>query len=361
MSFKATSMSHKNIVIIRPFVLVIVLGPFFMACDDKHVAQQTQTTTPSLPVDVVVAHQEALQLHETFVGSIVPYQEVSIVGEIAQKITKITFKDGDYVKSGTVLYYLNQAEINARLHQVSAQIELANLTKIRLENLLKTEAVKQQEYDEARAQLRSLEAEQELLNAELSKTVIRAPFSGRIGISKLHIGAYVVPGVELVTLQDMSMAKIKFSVPERYIRSIKIGNKIKFYTALSDKEYSAVVVATEPGLDESGRSLLIQAQLQNDGLLRAGISVKVLFNIADEITQGVQIPSEALVSGKDGYSVFIVKDGVAKSIAVRAGGRSETKATITSGIDTGDTVIVSNILRLGDGVRVQPLIAQTLH
>ena len=136
-----------------------------------------------------------------------PYQEVAVVSETAQKITKVAFKDGSYVSQGAVLYTLNDADIRSRLRQVQAELQLARLNKDRMTNLLKTETVKQQEYDEALMRLNSLEAQQDYLRTELAKTVIRAPFSGKIGISKVHLGAYVPPGTPLVNLQDQNSVK----------------------------------------------------------------------------------------------------------------------------------------------------------
>lgn len=344
----------------KPVVRISLLYLFLAACGNNN--KQTPTGPPAdnkLPVDIIVARQEALNLEELLVGTIEPNREVAIVGELAQKITKIAFKDGSYVKQGAVLYTLNDAEISSRLKQVAAQMKMAQLTKERLANLLKTGTVNQQEYDEALTQLNSLEAQQELLQAELNKTVIRAPFSGKIGITKLQVGAYVSPGMTLVTLQDQSNVKISFSVPEKYLPYVQPGNKINFTTVLSDNKYTATITATEPGLEAQGRSLSVQALSSNDkGLLRGGMSVKVLFNVSEKGIKGIQLPSEALVPGQNGYSAFVIKNGLAKVVPVSTSNRTEAEVTITSGINSGDSVIISNILRLGDGTPVAPVTVQ---
>lgn len=353
-------MLHKLSSLQKPAVIIMLLALFLSACGNKD--QQAPPATPAdnkLPVDIIVAQKEALNLEESLVGTIEPNREVAIAGELAQKITRVAFKDGSYVKQGTILYTLNDAEITSRLKQVAAQIKLAKLTQGRLDNLLKTETVNQQEYDEAVMQLNSLEAQQELLYAELNKTIIRAPFSGRTGITKFQEGAYITPGAVLVTLQDQNSIKINFSVPEKYLPYVQQGSTIRFTTVLSENEYTAAVIATEPGLEAQGRSLLVQALSPNDkGLLRAGMSVKVLFNTSKKGATGVQLPTEALVPGQNGYSAFVIKNGLAKVVPVSTGTRTETEVTITSGIDSGDSVIVSNILRLGDGTPVAPVAAQ---
>lgn len=350
-------MFHTLSALQKPALIIPLLSFILAACGNK--AQQASTADPGsnkLPVDIIVAHQEALNQEVSLVGTIEPCREVAIVAELAQKITNVAFKDGSYVRQGEVLYTLNDAEISSRLKQVAAELKLAQLTKDRLGNLLKTETINQQEYDEALMRLNSLEAQQELLNAERNKTIIRAPFSGKMGITKLQTGAYVSSGTVLATLQDQSSIKISFSVPETYLPYVEQGSTIKFTTVLSDKEYTATIIATEPGLEAQGRSLLVQAVTSNDnGMLRAGLSVKVLFNTGEKGATGVQLPSEALVPGQKGYNAFVIKKGVAKTVPVTIGNRTETKVTITSGISTGDSVIVSNILRLGDGMPVAPV------
>ncbi|WP_430611781.1 efflux RND transporter periplasmic adaptor subunit [Flavobacterium sp. JP2137] len=329
----------------------------FVACSNKTEEPQGETAAAAvaqLPVDVIVAKEEPLAQEEAVVGTLMPYREVAIVSELPQKITQVAFKDGSFVSQGAVLYKLNDADIRSRLKQIQAELELARLTKDRLSALLKTETVRPQEHDEALMRLRSLEAQQELLRVDLEKTVIRAPFSGKIGISKVHLGAYVSPGMELVVLQDQSSVKILFSISEKYVSLIKMGQKIRFTSELSDQQHSATITATEPGLDAQGRSLQVQAITANtDGHFRAGLSAKVYFAVSPQDAKGILVPTEALAPGDKGYSVFIINDGQAKITAVTISNRTEKEAIITSGLSAGDSIIVSNMLRIADGTPVK--------
>lgn len=338
-------------------VLIPLFSVLLIACENKEQKTAPADSTakvdvPKLPVDIIIADEQELNQEEAIVGTMLPYREVTIMSELSQKITKVAFKEGSYVSQGAILYTLNNADIKSRLKQIGAELKLARLDKDRLGNLLKTETVKQQEYDEGLMRLHSLEAQKEFLDVELAKTVIRAPFSGKIGISKVHEGAYVSPNMQLVTLQDQNRIKINFSVPERYLSLIKTGNQIKFNTELSDQHHSATISATEPGLDTS-RSLQVQAISNNtNGQFRAGLSAKVYFPITSKGSSGVMIPTEALIPGEKGYTVFVIKNGLAKALAVTISNRTETNAIITSGVKTGDRIIISNTLRLGDGTPV---------
>lgn len=351
-------MLHKS-TIQRLGIFVPLLGIFLTACENKAVKSSEEAATASadiskLPVDIIVAQEQLLNHEEVVVGTMLSYREVSIVSEIPQKITKVAFTDGSYVSKGAELYTLNDAEIRSRIKQVMAELELAKLNKDRLANLLKTEAVRQQEYDEAFMRFESLSAQHELLLVDLAKTSIRAPFSGKIGISKVHLGAYVTPGTAMVMLQDQGQIKISFSVPEKHIPLIHVGDQIRFMSELSDQTYTATISATEPSLDAQGRSLQVQAITSNpNGKFRAGLSAKVYFRVSDKGAMGTLIPTEALSPGEKNYTVFIIQNGLAKPTEVSISKRTEKDAVITSGIASGDSIIVSNILRLGDGIPVQ--------
>ena len=345
-------------------ILIPLLSILLIACENEPKKSPGETTKTNadaskLPVDIIIAQEQLLNHEEAVVGTMVSYREVSIVSELPQKITKVAFKDGSYVSQGAVLYTLNDADIRSRLKQVGAELDLAQLNKERMSNLLKTETVRLQEYDEAFMRFRSLEAQQDLLRVELAKTVIRAPFSGKIGISKVYLGAYVTPGAELVRLQDQSSIKINFSVPEKYLPLIKTGDKIRFTSELSNRDYVATISATEPGLDAEGRSLQVQAITNNaGGQFRAGLSAKVYFHVTHKGAKGILVPTEALAPGEKGYTVFVIKNGVAKPVEVTISNRTGTDAVITSGITTNDSIIVSNMLRLGDGTPVKAVVSK---
>lgn len=141
-------MTIKNALFIIP-----LLGLLLNACgntDNKNKdSEMPEQGSGKLPVDIIIAQPKLLNQEDAVIGTLVPNSEVTITSEIPLKVTKVTFKDGSNVSKGTILYMLDDSEVKARLKQVRAELEMAKLTKNRLGNLLKTEAVNQQEYDEA--------------------------------------------------------------------------------------------------------------------------------------------------------------------------------------------------------------------
>ena len=330
------------------------LAVFMLSCQKGEPEAQATQTASKLPVDVIVATSENLSQEEVISGTIEPRQQVSIVGEIAQKVVRIAFEDGQTVSKGQLLYKLNDSELRAKLNELQAMLNLAKIDLQRYKNLLASETIRQQEYDEALAKYHTYLAKVEGIKFELSKTEIRAPFSGRVGISKIDVGAYVTPGAELVNLQDQSAVTLSFSVPERYVALAQKNNKIYFTTELSSERYSATIVASDAGVDNQNRSLTVQAFATNrKQILKGGMSAKIFFGVVEEGTKGISIPSQALIPGENGYSVFVNQNGIAKMVPVKIGNRTENSATIISGIDDGDHIITSNIMKLMDGTPVE--------
>lgn len=349
---------NKKLTLLKAGFIYFTTSLLLIACNSKDKpADEPAANGPAttLPVDMVVVKEENLDQQELIVGSMRPYRDVAIISEISQKITRIAFTEGGTVSKGQLLYQLNDADLKARIKGLNAELQLARLNEQRSGRLLKSETVNQQEYDEGFMKLQSLQAQQELLQVELNKTMIRAPFSGKIGLSKVDLGAFVSPGMELVSIQDNSSIKLNFSVPEKYIAQVKNGRKVSFTTQLSDKKYTATIRATEADVSAQSRSLMVQAIAENPGgIFRAGLSANILFSTMSTDSKGIRLPTEALIPGAEGYSVFVVKNGIAKSVPVKIGNRSETEAIISSGLHNGDSVVVSNILRTADGIPVQP-------
>ncbi len=345
---------------IKHTIMVALLSLLLYACEDaKTESAANSPGATELPVDVVTATETALDQKEVISGSVRPVQEVAIVSEISQKIVRITFKDGQHVQKGDLLYKLNDAELKARLKEVRAGLKLAKLSESRLKNLLETETVRTQEYDEALSRLQAMEAQEELLLSEIAKTELRAPFSGTIGISKVEVGSYVSPGLELANLQNQESVKIMFSVPERYLPLVKPGSQVMFTTQLSDRKLSATITASEAGLDAGSRSLSVQAVAKNPGKnYKGGLSAKVFFSTAAQGTKGITVPSHALIPAANGYNVYVIKDGKAALRPVTVGNRTESEAVISEGLAASDIVIVSNIMRLGEGTPVKAVTTQ---
>lgn len=306
-----------------------------------------------LPVDVIIASPVKSNRPEVIAGSIIPNREVEITSEVTRRIVAVAFRDGSYVRQGQLLYKLDDADILAKMRQLQAELSLANLEESRYRELLKSESIRQDEYDRALAKQQVLLASRQYLLAELSKTNIRSPFNGTAGISKVQAGTVTAPGQPMVMIQEQGNVKVEFKVSEKYHRILETGKKLYFGTELADS-MEATIVSTEAGIDMQSRNITVHALASNmNGRLRPGMSARVYLNTSVGDSSMIELPAYALIAGGKGYQVFTVQNGLAKLVPVTIGNRNDQTASVISGISAGDTVMVSNMLRAMDGTPVQ--------
>jgi membrane fusion protein (multidrug efflux system) len=325
----------------------------------------TNTKSTALPTalnkvltDIFIVKASTLNDEVQATGTIAANKEVNLVSEVSRKITGIYANEGSYVKQNTLLFKLDDADLLAKRKKLALQEKLALLEEKRFRELLTTEAVNQQEYDQVSTNLQVLQAELEMVDVDLSKTQILAPFPGKIGLNKVDVGAFVTPATILTSIQDVSLVEINFTVPEKYAAEVKEGQLIQFTTETSNLPFQGKIVATEQHTDLNTRSLAVKAISSNrDGKLIPGSSTKVIFTLHVN-TDGIVVPTEALIPTPKGYALFAVKNGKADWREVKTGVRTKATIQIHEGLSIGDTVITSNLLRLGPGVPIQVANAQ---
>jgi membrane fusion protein (multidrug efflux system) len=312
----------------------------------------------STAVDAYIVKGSSIDENIQSVGTVAAKQSVDIVSEIARKVTRIYVKEGSDVKVGTLLFKLDDADLLARKNKLRQQEKLALLDENRFRELLSTESVTQQEYDQISTNLKVLQADIQVLDVEIAKTELRAPFSGKIGLTRVDVGAYVTHNTVLSTLQDVSQVEVNFTVPEKYASEVKAGQVIQFTTENATQTFTGKIIATEPKTDVATRSLNVLAVSENkEGRLVPGVSTRIDIGLK-QIQQGITIPTQALIPTPKGYSLFAVKNGQADLREVKTGKRTKGNVQILEGVSIGDTVITTNILRLGPGVPVSLASAQ---
>lgn len=301
---------------------------------------------PPTKVDGIVVKGENFANSLSVSGSIEANEQVQIRSEISGLVTGIYFKEGANVSKGQLLLKINDRELQAQLSQALTKQKLAAETEYRAGILLKKEAISKEEYDVALADLRSLQSQTQLTRAQLSKTQIRAPFSGKIGLRAVSSGEYLTPTTTVANLVSINPVKITFSVPEKYAGQIKLNTEINFTVAGSDKKYTAKVYAIEPSIDMTTRTLQLKATAANpSGELRPGSFAKIDLPLSN-VNNAILIPTEAVIPVLKGKKVFISDHGKAKEVMVETGTRTDKDVLITSGLNMGDTVLTTGMMSL---------------
>jgi membrane fusion protein (multidrug efflux system) len=202
------------------------------------------------------------------------------------------------------------------------------------------------EYDEAVNTINNANADIELLKAQIDKTVIVAPFSGKLGLRNVSMGAYVSPATVITTLQNLGTLKLDITIPEKYASVISLGDNMQCKVEGLDDPFTARVMAIEPQIDENTRNLKVRALIEHPGSkLIPGAFVKVQLKLK-EISDAIMIPGLSVIPDAQNKKVIVADSGHAKFVIVETGIRTENRVQITSGIKPGDTIITSGLLQI---------------
>jgi membrane fusion protein (multidrug efflux system) len=303
------------------------------------------------------AEAKPMQIRQSVraVGTLVANESITVVGELPLRLVKVHVAEGAEVEAGELLFELDDAQLRAELAARDARRALAAKTVERQRSLIAEDrkALSQQAFDQAQAELRQLEAEIAALKVTLAKTRIRAPFAGTVGLRRVSEGAWVTPETPLTTLQDTARLKVDFALPERYAPAVRAGQSFGFRVEGRPEEFTGTVAALEPAIDAGTRSLRVRGISENEGgLLRPGAFVTVEL-LLEETGVGVAVPAQALVPSAQGHAVFVLEDGRAALRPVEIGVRSADSVQVLRGLEAGETVLTTNLLRLQPGAAVE--------
>ncbi len=330
-----------------------------VSCGSKAIDPNGATKQPAQaqPVKVMVVQPGELKNIITATGSLMANEEVEIRSETAGRIIHIYFNEGERVAAGKLLVKIDDSELQAQLKKTELNIQLAKDDESRKKKLLGANAISKEEYDASLNQYLQLEAEKQLIETQISKTSIIAPFSGIIGLRYVSEGGYVSSSNLIAVLQQTNPVKIEFSIPEKYAGTLKQGTQINFTVEGNAKTFVAKVYAKEPKIDPATRTVKIRAISSNpSNELIPGAFAKL--NIDLGINQNaLVVPSEAIIPGITGQSLMIIQGGKANMAPVQIGIRNETSVEIIEGISAGDTVIISGLLTVREGMPVKAILS----
>ena len=275
----------------------------------------------------------------TVTGTLIPDENVDLSFETSGQVVSIMFKEGVHVKKGQLLAKVNDKKLQAELKRLVSQLKLAKDRVYRQRTLLQHDAVSQEAYEQVNTELATLQADIDIVKAQIELTELRAPFDGIIGLRQISVGAYATPQTVVSKLTRIVPLKLEFAVPERYARDIKPGTRLQFTIDGVLNSFPAKVYAKESAID-------MNALYANpDGRLTPGRYASINLK-KQEIKDAIAIPSEAVVPemGKD--KVFLYKSGKAQPVEIKVGLRTEDKVQVIKGLNVGDTLITSGTLQL---------------
>ncbi|NMM50285.1 efflux RND transporter periplasmic adaptor subunit [Marinigracilibium pacificum] len=316
-------------------------------------ARTASRASNAIPVNYIIAEEKLFSNQISVTGKVLANESVELRVERGGKVDKIFFKEGDFVKKGQLLLSTNVDDLKAQVSKAKYNLKLKEQTEYRQDELLKREAISQEEYDLALTELNTALADIQLLEAEIAKSEVRAPFSGYIGLRYVSEGSYIAPTTPIANLYSLNPAKIEFALPAKYIGTLNSGQTVSFNIDAVDKEFQGKVYAIEPGVDPATGAITVRAIAGNDNkILRPGQFTKVMIDL-EARENAILVPNQAVIPELEGHKVYVVKDGKASVRKVNIGIRTPTEIEIMSGLNEGDSVITTGLLQINEGTNLE--------
>lgn len=320
--------------------------------DDKKTTAVKPVQQPS-KADGYIVTPKLLSQDVEVPGSLAPYEETELHPEVSGRVTGIYFQEGSNISQGSLVVKLYDGDLQAQLQKLQVQLKVAEQTAERYGALLKINGVSQQEYDLNVLAVNNIKADINIVRTSISKTSVRAPFSGRMGLRNISVGAYISPQTTISTLRKTSQLKLEFTVPERYGSKMKAGGVVNFMIENNTKSYLAKIIATENNIAEDTRSLKVKAVVEKpDAQLIAGSFAKVQIPLGQN-DAALMIPTQAIIPQARNKKIIAVRNGIASMETVTTGARDSAMIEITSGLKAGDTVLITGLLTTKPGAKVQ--------
>lgn len=292
------------------------------------------------------------------VGTAMARESVDITSKISNTVARIAFEEGQRVARGALLVELDSAEVNAELAGAQSALAESRRQFERSRDLAARKLLSAAQLDQIEATLNGAQARSAAARARRANTMIRAPFAGRTGFRHVSVGGLVNPGTVITTLDDTSIIKLEFTVPETQIALLERGLRVEARAAgLPDRSFTGAISLVDARVDPVSRSIRVRAELPNaDGLLKPGMFMTV--RLEGRSAVAVVVPEAAIVPEQGRSFVYVVgADRRASRRAVQIGRRRVGEVEIAAGLKAGEAVIVEGTQGVRDGGLVRTVAA----
>lgn len=351
-------MKRRTKIILLASILLFIGLVIFLSSHKNNLEENNKTrhlaSRNIAPLEVTYDVIKYSTLDDNFytIGSTLASEEVNLSFEASGKIVAIYFKEGTHVKKGTLLAKSNDAPLQAQLKKLQAQLELQIARVRRQKQLLDKEAISKDAYEQSLTEQAGIEADIDLVKANINLTELRAPFDGMLGLKNVSEGQYMTPDLVVTKLTQISPLKIEFAINERLANDLKVGKHITFRLQESTQRYDAIIYAVSSQIDTKTRTLTARALYTNKNQsIKPGRSINVEVQL-NTIQNAIIVPSEAMISEMGRDIVYVYRNGVAKLVEVTKGMRTEAKVQVLQGLKVGDTLITSGTMQLRDDSKV---------
>ena len=354
----------KRMIIMLASLGVLFGGIFGFQAFKAHMIKKYMSANMAPPVTVttIKAEETPWQPELKSVGTLRAVKGVDVTTEIAGQIRVVSFKSGQDVKAGDLLVQLDADPDVAKLHSLEAARDLAKIVYNRDKAQFDAQAISRAQLDADASDLSNKQAQVDEQRAQVAEKTIRAPFSGRIGITTVQPGQYLNPGDKIATLQQVDPIYADFSIPEQQIPGLVVGQKIAIAAnAYPGKVFSGKINAIDPKVDPATRNVMVEATIPNSSRqLLPGMYASVAVD-AGGVHNYLTLPQTAVAFNPYGATVYVVEESrgpdgkaalVAKQRFVHTGSMRGDQVAILSGVKAGEIVVTSGQIKLRSGSHV---------
>lgn len=310
---------------------------------------------PPMPVDVADARRETVEdvVHAT--GRIEAVDAVELAPDEPGRIVDLLFREGQRVAAGALLLRIDDALLRAQAERARAERDLARQQLERARRLSAENASAPADLERAEAAARSAEATVALLELQIERATVRAPFTGVVGRRHVGVGDYVTPGTPLLSIHTVDPQHVVIEVPERHAATLAQDQSLEFMVAAEPgRVFRAEVEFIDPTVQAANRTILVKARAANpDGRLRPGMFVEATLATGSR-PGAVVVPEDAVQPLRTGNVVWAVVDGKASRRVVRLGARARGMVEVVAGVEAGEPVVVGGLERMAEGMAVAP-------
>ncbi|MCK8046494.1 efflux RND transporter periplasmic adaptor subunit [Shewanella sp. 1CM18E] len=340
----------KKIIII---VLILLVGAGYFYTQQAPV-KQAKKSRPTPNVVVTKASMEPIRDEVEALGTSKANESITVTAKVTEVVTQVNFSDGDLVDKGRLLVQLQDSEQRARVTVAKVKVKDHQRELERIRTLVTSQTIAELERDRLQTLIDTAKAELAQAESALRDRRITAPFSGALGLRQVSTGALVSPGNAITTLDDISVIKLDFSVPERFLQSLALGKKVEATAVAFDGEvFEGKVMSIDSRINPKTRAVIVRAEIPNPKQrLLPGMLMKV--KLIKTSRDALILPESAIIPIQDRHYVYWVNDeGVIEQKQVELGLRKRGWVEIIDGVALDEQIVIRGLLKVRPGDKVK--------
>jgi membrane fusion protein (multidrug efflux system) len=352
--------NRRGRIVVAALVVILAVGAFvaprvFGGNAEGDPAAAGPGAMPPMPVDVDTARLGNVMDAVRATGRIEAVQAVELRPDEQGRVVELLFREGQSVAEGTPLVRVDDALLRAQAERATAERDLARQQLERVRRLRADNAASPADLERVEAAARSAEAALGVLQLQIERSTVRAPFAGTVGQRFVSAGDYVTTATPLLTLQTTDPQRAVIEVPERYAAALRRGQEVEFtVAAYPGRAFRALVEFIDPVVQSESRTILVKARAPNpDRLLKAGMFIEARLAVTTR-TDAIVVPEDAVQPLRTANVVWAVVEGKASRRVVQLGTRSQGVVEVVSGVRPGEPVVVGGLERMAEGMPVAP-------